>query len=121
MPKYEWNDDHQAIEPIPGTYKYRSKWACFDCRTSFVRVRGVEEADDVVCPNCQQKATDMGYLFEAPPKRNKQAWRMMEILAENNLTFKKAASVAFLRRFTELGSPEKVQREIDAYYSSSRK
>ena len=124
MPKYEWNEDHQAIEIIPGTYKYRSKWACFDCRTSFTRVRGVEEPDEVICPNCQQQATDMGYLFEPPAKRDKRAWKVMEVLGRSRLIFRTAGNVAFIRYMItsdEQNTPEEVQRRIDAYFSSRRR
>jgi hypothetical protein len=87
MPRYEWNEAHQAIELIPGTLNYRSKWACFTCRKSFTRVRSVTQPEDVIFPDCKTKSTDMGHLFEPPPKRDIRRWKIVEMLDRNNLRF----------------------------------
>jgi hypothetical protein len=124
MPIYEWNEDHQAIELIPGTFNYRSKRAYFDCRKSFTRVRSVTEPEDVICPDCKAKATDMGYLFEPPPKRDIRRWKIVEILARNNLGFRTAGNVAFIGYcITDYGksSPEQVEKNITEYFGSRRK
>lgn len=123
MPRYEWNEAHQAIELIPGTLNYRSKWACFTCRKSFTRVMSVTQPEEVVCPDCKTKATDMGHLFESPPKRNLRRWKIMEILGRNNLGFSTAGNVAFIRYcITNYGksSPEQVEKNITEYFASSR-
>jgi len=119
MPRYEWNEDHQAL--IPGKFNYRSKWVCFNCRKSFTRVRSVTEPEDVVCPDCKTKATDMGHLFQPPPKRDIRRWKIMEILGRNNFRFWKASSVAFIEHFiTDYGkcSPEQVEKNVTEYFKS---
>jgi DNA-directed RNA polymerase subunit RPC12/RpoP len=124
MPRYEWNEDHQALKLIPGTLNYRSKWTCLHCRKSFTRVRSVTETEDVVCPDCITKATDMGHLFEPPPKRDIRRWKIMEILARNNLGFSTEGNVAFIRYcITDYGtsSPEQVEKNITQYFGSRRK
>lgn len=120
MPAYQWNEDHQAIEMVPGTSNYRSKWACFDCRKSFTRVRSVSKPEAVICPDCQQKATDMGHLFEAPPKRDLRGWKVMEVLGRNHLSFRTAGSVAFLNHMiTGHGkcAPEEVERNVKMFFT----
>jgi len=118
MPTYQWNDDHQALELVPGTFNYRSKWACFDCRKSFTRVRPTTEPDKVLCPDCKEKAVDMGHLFEAPPKRDVRSWKVAEVLGKNQLKYRTAGNVAFLNyMITGNGkcSPEEVARNIKIF------
>lgn len=121
MPRYEWNEAHQAIELIAGTLNYRSKWACFTCRKSFTRVRSVPEPEEVICPDCKTKATDMGHLFEPPPKRDLRGWKIMEILGRNNFGFCTASHVSYIRHFiTNHGkcSPEQVEKNVTEYFRS---
>ena len=124
MPKYEWNEDHQVIDLIAGTFNYRSKWACFNCRKSFTRVRSVTEPEDVICPDCKTRATDVGHLFEPPPKRDIRSWKIIEILGRNHLGFRKTSNVIFIDYFiADYGkcSPEQVEKNVIAYFGSSRK
>jgi len=123
MPQYEWNPDTQSVQIVPDSYAYRSKWACFSCRTSFTRIRPTPEADEVICPNCQTPATDMGYLFEAPPKRNLRAWKIMETVAQRGFRFHTAGNVAFIKAFilnegkSTLGE---VKQNLDFYVNRAK-
>lgn len=119
MPEYEWNEDHQAVELIPGSFDYRSKWACCHCRKSFTRVRSVKVPEDVYCPDCKTKSTDMGHLFESPPKRDLKRWKIVEILGRNNLRYNRVSNMVFLERFiTGFGkfSPQEVEENIIEYF-----
>jgi len=87
-----WNNEIQSQEE---QFDYRSKWACFDCRTSFVRVR--KSDCKVKCPSCGKVATDMGYLFEPPAKRDKKLWAIMELLGKNGIGFSTAGNVAYIK------------------------
>jgi len=102
---------------------FRSKWACFNCRKSFLRVRFVNESEDVVCPDCKTISTDMGYLFEAPAKREIRKWKIMEILARNNLRFRNTSNIAFIRYMitgNDKCSPREVEKNIAQYFDKKR-
>jgi DNA-directed RNA polymerase subunit RPC12/RpoP len=124
MPRYEWNEAHQTIELIPGTVNYRSKWACFTCRKSFTRVRSVTVPEDVVCPDCKTKATDMGHLFKPPSKRDIRRWKIMEILGRNNFSFRDASNVIVIEHFiTDHGkcSPQQAEQNVIDFLGPSTK
>ncbi len=91
MPAPIWDSDLQTTKEC---FDYRSKWACFDCRNSFVRVR--DNDNEVICPNCAKSAVDMGYLFEPPAKRNKKLWAVMEVLGNNGIRYSKVGNVAYI-------------------------
>lgn len=96
MPERRYNSDIQDFEIVPGTYNYRSKWACFKCYKSFTKTLETSDQEEVICPYCQEVADDMGYLFEAPPKRDEDSWKTMKLSKENDFTFHTAGSVAFI-------------------------
>lgn len=115
MPIYEWNSELQIVEARPDSLPYRSKWACFDCRKSFVRNRP-QDAPAVVCPDCGEVATDMGYLFEAPPKRDLRAWQVMRVLGDCRVRFSKVSSKVFIEHFlTGSGAlhPDRVRERVE--------
>lgn len=114
MTIYEWNEDTQALECRVDSFPYRSKWACFECRKSFVRTRQ-DLAEAVKCPDCGVPASDMGYLFEPPKKRDARAWEIMAVLSSSGFRFHRAGSKVFIDRFlTEGGKlkPREVRERI---------
>jgi heterodisulfide reductase subunit C len=94
--KYIWDEDLQSMRFQSDSYRYRSKWACFKCRTAFTRCRARFNADQVVCPVCASIATDMGYLFEPPAKRNIRLWKVMEVLGSYGIKYDRAGNVVFI-------------------------
>ena len=123
MPIYEWNEDLHLVECRPESLPYRSKWACFACRKAFTRKRQ-SVGDAVACPDCGDSATDMGYLFEPPPKRDRKSWAVMKVLGKNGLVFHKAASKPYINRFITDGntlSPSQVQARIDELVAAYNK
>ena len=121
MPKYEWNKDEQRSQIVPGSYHYRSKWACFSCKKSFMRKRKESTPDVIICPDCKEVATDMGYLFQPPAKKDSRAWKIMEILGRNMFRFNKASAVSYIRyMITENNklSPDEVQKNVERYLKS---
>ena len=107
MPEPVWNNELQSEEE---QFDYRSKWACFDCRTSFVRVR--ENDSEVKCPSCAKTATDMGYLFESPSKRNKRLWAIMYVLGRNGIRYSTAGNVAYINHMIT-GQNKLTLREVE--------
>jgi len=82
-------------------HNYRDHFACFDCRKAF-KYWQWEECDEttfrtkqrlehvpreIVCPDCSKPMTDMGLDFKAPRKSDIEAWKILEILAQNGFTF----------------------------------
>lgn len=92
MPKI-WN---KALQTTEMQHRYRSKWACFTCKTSFSRSKN-SALDKVHCPSCHKSSVDMGYLFEAPKRSDTKSWKIMQELAQNNYAFHTAGLVAFIR------------------------
>jgi len=93
MARYIWNEDLQSIVVDPNSFANRSKWVCFACKKSHVRVQH-NESSDVLCPSCRQPTVDMGYLFQAPPKRNSRLWRVMKLLGQYGYKYSTAGRVA---------------------------
>lgn len=116
MIRKEWNDDLQIAEEQPASLQYRSKWACFTCCTAFVRFSNRQQ--NIVCPTCRAIATDMGYLFKPPQKRDKKAWAIARLLAEHNVAYYRVGAVAFINAFiTEYSSLplKEVQKNLKLY------
>ncbi|ACX90170.1 hypothetical protein [Pectobacterium parmentieri] len=121
MIRKEWNEHLQIAEWQPEHLQYRSKWACFYCRTAFVRFQSQQQA--VRCPTCEAITSDMGYLFQPPPKHNKKAWAIVQLLAKHHIAYHRVGAVAFINAFiTEYGkSPLKaVQKNIDLYLADKK-
>lgn len=117
MPIYEWDEDTQAIVIRSDSFPYRSKWACFTCRKSFTRIRQSYDAK-VKCPDCSSQATDMGHLFEPPPKSNRRAWEVAEILGNYGFGYRRASSKYFIRQFFTDGDtlpPKLVRCRVEKY------
>ena len=118
MPERRYNSDIQDFEIVPGSYNYRSKWVCFKCFKSFTKTLKTIEEKEVRCPYCQEFADDMGYLFEASSKRDKNSWKSMKLLKENGFTFHSVGSVAFINyRLTNnnKASFNEVKRNIEVF------
>lgn len=75
---------------------YRSKWACFHCRTAFVRYVPKDSAHRV-CLTCKRVATDMGYLFEPPRRNDYKSWRIVELLAQYQLSYDRNGMIPKIR------------------------
>ena len=59
-------------------------YVCFTCRTSFKRPRG---QDGPPCPSCAGPTVGLSEKFQAPPKKDVKAWRVVEFLVENGFRF----------------------------------
>lgn len=121
MIRKEWNAPLQVVEEKPEYLQYRSKWACFHCRTAFVRFRSQQQT--VCCPTCQAIASDMGYLFKPPAKRDKKAWAIAQLLAEHHISYYRVGAVAFINAFiTEYGTLplKEVQKNIERYLAAKK-
>lgn len=95
-----WSEELQTVVAQADTRDYRSRWACFACRTAFVRWRtAADEARMAICPTCKVPARDMGYLFTPPPRRDQRAWARMRVLADHGIRFHRTGSVAFINAF----------------------
>ncbi|WP_237068191.1 hypothetical protein [Microbulbifer guangxiensis] len=123
MATYIWDENQQRLKVKPGSYCYRSKWACFSCRKSFTRMREGNKPGIVHCPDCKMAATDMGHLFEPPPKRSVRRWQIMELLGKYSLGFYTAGNVAFIN-YMIAGNfklpPKEVEKNIIQYLSKNR-
>lgn len=81
---------------------YKEKWACFHCRKCFkqrvedwhtlvraMRKRGEENIQPrvVLCPQCRQPLTNMGWDFKVPKQKDIEQWKKVELLARNGYRF----------------------------------
>ncbi|MBK8453953.1 MAG: hypothetical protein WAQ53_13890 [Thiofilum sp.] len=102
---------------------YRSKWACFHCRTAFVRYIRVEQSDQIRCLTCHTKATDMGYLFEPPRRSDYKQWRLMQLLAQHQLRYHRSGMIPKIRYLiteNDKASYTEVQRNLMALYDDDQ-
>lgn len=117
MSVYKWNEGTQSLERRDDSLPYRSKWACFYCRKSFTRIRRSRN-ETVKCPDCERDAIDMGYLFEPPPKRDRNAWERMEVLGSHGFGYHKVSSKSFIRLFLTEGdtlTPKMIKTRIEKF------
>ncbi len=122
MTMYFWNLDTQVMERVPNNYSYRSKWACFKCRKSFMRKRLSTMPGIVKCPDCGCQSTDMRHLFQAPPKRNKRQWKIMELLGNKNFKYYKSSAVYYINSFITGNNKltvKEVQQNIESYFKEN--
>ena len=122
MAIYEWDEDIQALVLQTNSLEHRSKWACFSSRKSFVRKRQTDE-QRVVCPDCSEESTDMGHLFEPPPKRDQRSWEVMEVLARFGLRFSRPGTAFFIDRIlTEQGgiSPKNLLAKLEGMVARAK-
>jgi hypothetical protein len=82
-------------------HNYRDHFACFDCRKAFKHWQWEEcnEAEfwtkqrlrhvprEVVCPDCSKPMIDMGLDFKAPRQSGVEAWKILELLAQEGFMF----------------------------------
>lgn len=82
-------------------HHYRDHFACFRCRKAFKHwqwegcerdtPRGRKQLRpvprEVVCPQCSRPMADMGLDFKAPPRDDREAWKILEILYRHGFTF----------------------------------
>lgn len=59
-------------------------YVCFACRKSFKRSRGLESAP---CSDCGLPMIELNQKFQAPPKRDKAAWEVVEFLVDHGFRF----------------------------------
>jgi hypothetical protein len=109
-------------------HNYRDHFACFHCRKAFkywqwedceqsewkakARLRHVPR--QIVCPDCSRPMVDMGLDFKAPPKDDREAWRILEVLREHGFAFHGCGcSVGF--------TPPRHLRDVPAWLEEHRK
>ena len=108
MPKHIWNKDLQSTQIDKDSYEYRSKYACFNCRSTYLKILP-KKTEEITCTNCDQKAIDMGYLFQAPPKRNKRLWKKMETLRQKGFKFDRTGNVVRAKSFLKNHYPSNLK------------
>ena len=107
-------------------HNYRDHFACFDCRKAF-KYWQWEEADKatfhrrqqlqhvpraIICPDCSKPMADMGLDFKAPPKRDLDAWAILQVLCEHGFTFHSCGcSAGFTPPRTLREVPEWIERQ----------
>ncbi|MFE7775325.1 deoxyxylulose-5-phosphate synthase [Streptomyces sp. NPDC057445] len=62
---------------------HRSAYVCLPCRSSF-KLGGRRER---VCPRCARPMIHAGDAFEAPPRRDREAWRVVAVLLNAGVRF----------------------------------
>lgn len=63
---------------------HRSAFVCLSCRVSFKRSgHGTSP-----CPNCRRQLLLAGDAFAAPPRRDRDAWRVVAVLLRAGVDFK---------------------------------
>ncbi|MFF8265097.1 deoxyxylulose-5-phosphate synthase [Streptomyces virginiae] len=65
---------------------HRSAYVCLDCRVSFKH----SEYREYHCPRCRRALVLAGDAFEAPPRRDRDAWRVLSVLLHAGLDFRQA-------------------------------
>ena len=65
---------------------YKDHYACFACRKMF-RHLPPDPQQVLRCPQCRRPMTGMGLDFKAPPHTDREAWQVLEILADHGITF----------------------------------
>jgi len=97
-------------------------WAYFDCGKSFHQLPQPQSRLDKAvatdkCPRCRKEMYDMGVYFEPPPRRAKQSWFVMQLLAENGYSFQTEGAKAFIDHFilcSKNPRPRAVQERIES-------
>ncbi|WP_374774647.1 deoxyxylulose-5-phosphate synthase [Streptomyces sp. NBC_01310] len=63
---------------------HRSAYVCLSCRLSFKH----SEYRTYQCPRCRRTLLLAGDSFEAPPRRDRDAWRVVSVLLHAGLDFR---------------------------------
>ena len=71
--------DPAGPQPHPKGPRYLVAHACFPCRLSFKRASRTDGTTPS-CPTCSQPLSEMGRGFKAPPRRNLDKWKTVELL-----------------------------------------
>ena len=71
--------DPTGPKPRPKGPAYLVAHACFACRLSFKRAPRTDHTT-TLCPTCSQPLSEMGRGFKAPPRRNSDKWKAVELL-----------------------------------------
>ncbi|MFD9103848.1 deoxyxylulose-5-phosphate synthase [Streptomyces virginiae] len=73
---------------------HRSAYVCLDCRVSVKRAANHSAEDrasrEYRCPRCRRALVLAGDAFEAPPRRDRDAWRVLSVLLHAGLDFRQA-------------------------------
>ncbi|MFD5623973.1 deoxyxylulose-5-phosphate synthase [Streptomyces yangpuensis] len=69
---------------------HRSAYVCLDCRVSFKRTVDHAAQRGYRCPRCRRALVLAGDAFEAPPRRDRDAWRVLSVLLHAGLDFRQA-------------------------------
>lgn len=65
---------------------HRSAYVCLSCRVSFKH----SEQREYPCPRCRRPLLLAGDAFEAPPRRDRGAWRVVGVLLHAGLDWRQA-------------------------------
>lgn len=60
---------------------YKQHYACFHCRKCF------RYHEATVCPECRQPLCAMGLDFKAPKQKDKEQWKVIEILYSKGIRY----------------------------------
>ena len=115
MCRYAWHHykDHFACFECRKAFKHR-QWEPLDAGTWKMRRRLQHAPREVACPDCARPMVDMGLDFKSPPKEDREAWRILEILHEHGFTFHGCGcSVGF--------TPPRRLREVPSWLESHKR
>uniref|UniRef100_A0AAU2JQ43 Deoxyxylulose-5-phosphate synthase n=1 Tax=Streptomyces sp. NBC_00049 TaxID=2903617 RepID=A0AAU2JQ43_9ACTN len=65
---------------------HRSAYVCLSCRVSFKHTGHRAYR----CPRCRRELFLAGDAFEAPPRRDRDAWRVLTVLLNAGVDFRQA-------------------------------
>jgi hypothetical protein len=88
MCRYAWHNyrDHFACFACRKAFKYWQWEACDE--TTFRRKQRLQHVPrEIICPDCSKPMIDMGLDFKAPRKKDVEAWKILDLIAQNGFTF----------------------------------
>ncbi|MCF6526159.1 deoxyxylulose-5-phosphate synthase [Streptomyces sp. JJ36] len=66
----------------------KTSYVCLPCRASYKQPYG--RNGQRICPRCSEAMIHVGSAFAAPPRRDRQAWRVLTVLLNAGVRFHKS-------------------------------
>ncbi|MEO3874589.1 hypothetical protein ABGB18_37860 [Nonomuraea sp. B12E4] len=68
----------------------KTSFVCLPCRASYKQSHPGTGPSDRACPRCAGPLIHVGSAFEAPPRRDTAAWRVLSLLLHAGVRFHKS-------------------------------